>query len=185
MQLYRKAGGDGGWMSIMRTKRYMNSQQCKWNKIKIPIQRLCNGDYSRPILIKCFHDKDDKAPELIGQCETSLQALLDQNSLSITNPNKGNKVTGTLVFSDTDIIKRHGFLEYVMGGMNIEMMIGIDFTGNDIINSMHFHGHIRMYYMIYIQAQMAIQRNQGHCIISGHQNMSHLYVIYDFGYLCI
>ena len=113
-------------MSIMRTKRFINRQSCRWNVVKIPIQRLCNGDYSRPILIKCFHDKDDKAPIQIGQCQTSLQALLDQNSLSLK---KGGKSTGTLIFSETEIIKRHGFLEYVMGGMNIEMMIGIDFTG--------------------------------------------------------
>eukprot|EP01084_Bolivina_argentea_P193494 331959_1 len=128
LQLYRKSNSGNGWMSIMRTKRYIKTQHVRWRKIKIGIQRLCNSDYGRPILIKCFHDKDDRAPVEIGECETSLQALLDESSKPLK---RGNKQTGILTFSNTDIIKRHGFLEYVMGGMNIELMVGIDFTGSN------------------------------------------------------
>eukprot|EP01083_Nonionella_stella_P017082 47723_1 len=128
LQVYRQSNDGVGWMSILRTPRFIKTQNARWHRMKIPIQRLCNGDYGRGILIKCFHDKDDRAPTEIGSCTTSLQALLDETSKALT---KGGKACGTICFSNTEIIKRHGFLEYVMGGMNIEMMIGIDFTGSN------------------------------------------------------
>eukprot|EP01083_Nonionella_stella_P054854 144770_1 len=131
LQIYRQANDTGGWMSVLRTKRFNDTQHAVWKTMKIPIQRLCNSDYGRPILIKCFHDTDGAAPEPIGQCETSLQALLDETSKPLTHPTRSDKVCGTLLFHSQEIIKRHGFLEYVMGGMNIEMMIAVDFTGSN------------------------------------------------------
>ena len=113
----------------MRTRTLRKTQDPTWGKLKVAMQRLCNGDYSRPILIKCFHDKDNAAPDLIGHCETSVQELLDVQSKPLRHPKGKNKAVGTLLMPYRDIIKRHGFLEYVMGGMEIQMMIAVDFTG--------------------------------------------------------
>jgi len=129
LQLYRQAA-DGGWMSVMRTRTIKKTTDPTWGRIKIPIQRLCNGDYSRPILIKCFHDKDSAAPEEIGQCQTSLQELLDVQSKPLMHPKKGKKC-GNILFPYRDIIKKYGFLEYVMAGMEIQMIVAIDFTGSN------------------------------------------------------
>jgi len=129
LQLYRKAP-DGGWMSVMRTQTIKKTTDPVWGRITIPIQRLCNGDYSRPILIKCFHDKDNAAPEEIGECQTTLQELLDVMDKPLMTKKKG-KTAGTISFPYRDIIKKHGFLEYVMGGMQIQMIVAIDFTGSN------------------------------------------------------
>ena len=128
LQIYRRAQ-DGGWMSVMRTQTLRKTCDPKWKRIQIQIQRLCNGDYSRPILIKCFHDKDSAAPEEIGQCTTSLQELLDIQSKPLLHPKKNGKTCGNIKFPYRDIVKKYGFLEYVMGGMEIQMIIAIDFTG--------------------------------------------------------
>merc|ERR1719474_625005 len=130
LQIYRQAP-DGGWMSVMRTKTLRKTSDPRWGKIKVAMQRLCNGDYSRPILIRCFHDKDNAAPEEIGRCETSVQQLLDVQSMPLRHPKGKSKACGKVLFPYRDIIKRHGFLEYVMGGMEIQMMIAIDFTGSN------------------------------------------------------
>ena len=130
LQIYRKAA-DGGWMSLMRTKTLRKTCDPKWGKIKIGIQGLNNGDYSRPILIRCFHDKDSSAPEEIGNCITSLQELLDIQSKPLNHPKKSGKTMGKILFPFRDIIKRYGFLEYVMNGMEIQMIIAIDFTGSN------------------------------------------------------
>jgi len=130
LQIYRKAQDDG-WMSVMRTKTIRKNSEPQWGKITMAMQRLCNGDYSRPILIRCFHDEDNAAPKEIGHCTTSVQELLDLQSKPLLHPKGKNKKCGTILFPFRDIIKRHGFLEYVMGGMEIQMMIAIDFTGSN------------------------------------------------------
>lgn len=79
LQIYREAQG-GGWMSVMRTKTIRKSSDPQWGKIKVAMQRLCNGDYSRKLLIRCFHDEDNAAPKEIGHCQTSVQELLDLQS---------------------------------------------------------------------------------------------------------
>eukprot|EP01083_Nonionella_stella_P052000 138161_1 len=130
LQIYRKAP-DGEWMSVMRTTTIKKTCSPKWGKITIGMQRLCNGDYSRPILIRCFHDKDSAAPEEIGYCETSVQELLDIQDIVLKHPTKPGKHHGSLVFPYRDIVKRYGFLEYIMGGMEIQLMIAVDFTGSN------------------------------------------------------
>ena len=128
LQFYRQSA-DEKWNSVMRTECVEKTCDPQWKKIKISVQRLCNGDYSRPLLIKCFHDKDKEAPEEMGQCETTLQELLSVKSKELINPQKSGKKCGDLMFKNQDIIKNYGFLEYVMGGMQIQMIVAIDFTG--------------------------------------------------------
>jgi len=130
LQLFRKANDGDGWMSVARTDTLKKTTDPVWPRTTLQIQRLCNGDYSRAILIKCYHDANKAEPVLIGQCETTLQELLDLMEKPLVHP-KSNKHCGKVLFPYRDIVKKYGFLEYVMGGMQIQMMVAIDFTGSN------------------------------------------------------
>jgi len=107
-----------------------------WKPLLCSVAKLCNGDYDRPIFIECF-DWDKDGQDFIGSCQTTLKHLVDNKSgeFPLINPKNQSKKhytnSGTLHFNNTQLVRSYTFLDYLVGGCEISLIVAIDFTGSN------------------------------------------------------
>ncbi|EDO39500.1 predicted protein [Nematostella vectensis] len=131
---------DGGTLLVHRTEVIKNNLNPTWKVFSLPIQSLCSADYDATIRIDC-HDYDgDGSHDLIGIANTSLRQLLELrqsgSGLDLINPKKKAKKkkyvnSGVLYISGCEVIHHNTFLDYVMGGCQINFTVGVDFTASN------------------------------------------------------
>lgn len=126
------------WQIVYQTETIMNNLNPSFKPFELSVQQLCNGDSERPILVRCFDYDKHSSHDLIGEFQTTLQALIQGPEFSETlvhprkKKEKGEKYIGSgrLSFS-TELVKVHSFLDYVQAGLSISLMVAIDFTGSN------------------------------------------------------
>ncbi|CAH3117543.1 unnamed protein product [Porites lobata] len=90
--------------------------------------------------IDCFDYDDDGTHDFIGGTNATLRQLLETKQtgkgLDLVNPKKKQKKkgyvnSGVLYVSQCNVTKVHTFLDYIMGGCQINFTVGIDFTASN------------------------------------------------------
>uniref|UniRef100_A0A8C2UH72 Copine 1 n=1 Tax=Coturnix japonica TaxID=93934 RepID=A0A8C2UH72_COTJA len=112
-----------------------------WRRFSVPLQTFCGGDLDTPIKVKCSDHDSDGSHDLIGVFETNLtqlQKALDGCPVEFEciNPEKKQKKksyknSGVISIKSCKIETDYSFLDYVMGGCQINFTVGIDFTGSN------------------------------------------------------
>lgn len=74
-QFFRKVNEQ--WVQVHETETIKNTLNPTFKPLALSVGLLCNGDYTRPILVKCFDWNANSAPDLIGEAQFTLQQLLD------------------------------------------------------------------------------------------------------------
>jgi len=150
LQISRKAE-DNTWMAVAETNVIKNNKNPTWQTMKISSQRLCNGDHHRPLLIKLWDWNWNAEPDYAGEIETSLSELLDKPTFDLKKRKPrglGKKNRGYVNVKSIELRKRYGFLEYLAGGCDIQLMVAVDFTasnGNPADrNSLHYMSQGKM-----------------------------------------
>lgn len=135
-----KVKPDGGALLVHRTEVIKNNLNPSWKSFNIPLQTLCSGDYDGPLRIGCYDYDEDDNNDLIGSLDITLRQLIDSKvsgkGLDLVNPKKKQKKkgyvnSGVLYISQCDVTKVHTFLDYIMGGCQINFTVGIDFTASN------------------------------------------------------
>ena len=139
---------DGDFVNIFRNNPIMNNLSPTWPIIKIPIQKLCNGDIDRPIRIDIFDWDKGGTHEIMGGVQTSVRGLQDSRGKPFNviedskKSKKGYVNSGTLIAINPIIRHKPCFLDFLRGGCEISMSVAIDFTGSNghpsMPNSLHY-----------------------------------------------
>lgn len=142
--IYR-ATEDGRWVAVAKTEYLKRTYNPDWKPMLLKVQQLCNGDYHRPLLFRCFDWNRDAAPDFMGECEASLDQIMRGELRELTFRRKGTRKTyGTLFIVKKKLRQKHSFLEFISAGMEIQLMVAIDFTASNgdprDRNSLHFQG---------------------------------------------
>ncbi|XP_063816237.1 copine-1 isoform X1 [Pseudophryne corroboree] len=140
LELFRQ-GDDGSWQLAYRSEVIKNNLNPIWKKFSVPLQSLCGGDMNRPIKVHCTDYDSDGSHDLIGIFETNLSQLQKAGGGSpvefdCINPQKKQKKksyknSGVVRIKSCKIDVEYSFLDYVMGGCQINFTVGIDFTGSN------------------------------------------------------
>jgi hypothetical protein len=95
--------------------------------MELTVNALCRGDTKRPILLELL-ELQKKGPKNIYSHVTTLENLKQQglNYQAIFSQNE--RACYTLGLSEFSYTERSSFLDYVIGGCEISLLIGIDFT---------------------------------------------------------
>jgi hypothetical protein len=157
-----------------------------WVLASVPVQTMCNGDQERTLRVEVFSYNRSGRHNLIGSFDTCLAKLL-QNGNNTTydlinaakQKKKGRKYTnsGVLTVESIKLEKRYTLLDYIRGGYQISLTVGIDFTSSNgdpnNADSLHFRSrqHLNGY-------QSAI-RSVGE--ILDYYDSDHKYPVYGFG----
>ncbi|XP_021163638.2 copine-1 [Fundulus heteroclitus] len=147
-----KQGDDGKWQLVHRTEVVQNNLSPSWKKFSVPLQTFCSCDMEKPLKVACSDHDNDGSHDLIGSFTTKASELLKAAGGSpvefdCINPEKQKKKksyknSGVVSVKSCKLVTQHTFLDYVMGGCQINFTVGIDFTGSNgdprSPNSLHY-----------------------------------------------
>ncbi|PFX18281.1 copine-3-like isoform X1 [Stylophora pistillata] len=146
-----KLKSDGETLLVHRTEVIKNNLNPSWKSFDISLSTLCGGDYDAPIRIGCYDWDEDDTNDLIGCVDITLRSLIDSKEsgkgLDLVNAKKKQKKkgyvnSGVLYVAQCNITKIHTFLDFVMGGCQINFTVGIDFTASNgdprLAQSLHY-----------------------------------------------
>ncbi|KAL7835806.1 hypothetical protein SRHO_G00281530 [Serrasalmus rhombeus] len=150
LEIYR-VNDDGTQQLVYRTETVMNNLNPVWKTFKTSLNCLCSGDHER--ILKCtVWDWDSNGKhDFIGEFEATFKEMrgaIDgkQVQWECINPKykvkkKNYRNSGIVILNQCKIIKMHSFLDYIMGGCQIQFTVAIDFTASngDPRNSCSLH----------------------------------------------
>ncbi|XP_056619113.1 copine-4 isoform X1 [Triplophysa dalaica] len=150
LEIYR-VNDDNTQQLVHRTETIMNNLNPVWKTFKTSINSLCSGDHER--ILKCtVWDWDSNGKhDFIGEFQATfkeMRSAMDgkQVQWECLNPKykvkkKNYKNSGIVILNQCKIIKMHSFLDYIMGGCQIQFTVAIDFTASngDPKNSCSLH----------------------------------------------
>ncbi|XP_038147965.1 copine-3-like isoform X2 [Cyprinodon tularosa] len=110
LEFYKQT--ETGWQLAHRTEVVQNNRNPVWRPFRISLRALSGGDVEKPIKVDCYDNRMNGSHDLIGSFRASLAEML----------------TGT---HSSPVEKEYSFLDYVMGGCQINFTIAIDFTGSN------------------------------------------------------
>ncbi|XP_033483611.1 copine-1 isoform X2 [Epinephelus lanceolatus] len=146
---FSKQGDDGKWHLVHRTEVVMNNLNPSWRKFTVPMQTFCSSDLDKPIKVDCSDYDSDGSHDLIGSFITKVSELQKggQVQFECIHPEKQKKKksyknSGVVSLKSCKMLTQHSFLDFVMGGCQINFTVGIDFTGSNgdprSPNSLHY-----------------------------------------------
>eukprot|EP01129_Flabellula_baltica_P008548 TRINITY_DN340_c0_g1_i4.p1 TRINITY_DN340_c0_g1~~TRINITY_DN340_c0_g1_i4.p1 ORF type:complete len:763 (-),score=172.10 TRINITY_DN340_c0_g1_i4:17-2305(-) len=135
---------------VFKTEVIKKTLDPDWAISSVPVQTLCNGDMLRPLLVECYDWNKSGKHDFIGSFSTNLETLLaDSREFPLINVEKRKKKkkyvnSGTLILRSIELVEQHSFLEYIAGGLEMNLIVAIDFTASNgnpqYPNSLHFMG---------------------------------------------
>jgi len=134
---FRRVYEDGTWVTVHETKFVDGDLNPTFNQIAIDMGSLNNGDNERPIKIEVWDNESSGKHQAMGEATTSMATLIRNNEagkktkLDIKGKADGKPATGTVCYDKIVIEKRPTFSDFVMGGCEITLVVGIDFTSSN------------------------------------------------------
>ncbi|XP_071341823.1 copine-3-like isoform X5 [Trachinotus anak] len=139
LEFYKATGT--GWQLAHRTEVVKNNLNPTWRPFRIPLQSLCGGDMDKAIKVECYDYDNDGSHDLIGSFETTMTRLQEASQTSPAEfecinskkkqKKKGYKNSGVVSVKLCKVVKEYTFLDYIMGGCQINFTVAIDFTGSN------------------------------------------------------
>nr|XP_048287544.1 copine-1 isoform X2 [Myodes glareolus]XP_048287545.1 copine-1 isoform X2 [Myodes glareolus]XP_048287546.1 copine-1 isoform X2 [Myodes glareolus]XP_048287547.1 copine-1 isoform X2 [Myodes glareolus]XP_048287548.1 copine-1 isoform X2 [Myodes glareolus]XP_048287549.1 copine-1 isoform X2 [Myodes glareolus] len=129
--------GDGKWHLTYRSEVIKNNLNPTWKRFSVPLQHFCGGDPDTPIQVRCSDYDSDGSHDLIGTFHTTLAQLQAVPAeFECVHPEKQQKKksyknSGIVYVKTCRVETEYSFLDYVMGGCQINFTVGVDFTGSN------------------------------------------------------
>ena len=145
---FHRANTDGSFSLVHKTEVVKNTLNPVWRPFTISAGTLGRGEDSCVIKVICYDWDNDGSHDLIGEFTTTLGELLSQKltSWEVINRSKLGKKkyknSGTISISSVKVFVKHTFLDYILGGCQINFTVAVDFTGSNgnpkSPNSLHY-----------------------------------------------
>ncbi|CAG5131604.1 unnamed protein product, partial [Candidula unifasciata] len=135
-----KATSDGNWQVVHRTEVIKNNLNPHWRPFQLSLQTLCGGNKQQSIKFDCYDWDSDGSHDYIGGFTTTFdemsKAIQQEISWPCVNPSKKAKKrnysnSGVIYLTSLKVVKEYSFLDYIMGGTQINFTVGIDFTASN------------------------------------------------------
>ncbi|XP_063155522.1 copine-3 [Candoia aspera] len=138
---FHKQTSEGKWVMVHRTEVIKNNLNPVWRPFKISLNSLCYGDMDKAIKVECYDYDNDGSHDLIGTFQATMSKLKEASRHSPIEfecinekkrqRKKSYKNSGIVSFKHCEVITECTFLDYVMGGCQLNFTVGIDFTGSN------------------------------------------------------
>ncbi|KAM9493431.1 copine-4 isoform 1-T2 [Clarias gariepinus] len=150
LEIFR-VNNDGTGSLVHRTETIMNNLNPVWKSFKVSLNTLCSGDHERELKCTVWDWDSNGKHDFIGEFQTTFKELktaMDGKQLQweCINPKyqvkkKNYRNSGVVMLTQCKVIKMHSFLDYIMGGCQIQFTVAIDFTASngDPRNSCSLH----------------------------------------------
>uniref|UniRef100_A0A8C6LR08 Copine-3 n=1 Tax=Nothobranchius furzeri TaxID=105023 RepID=A0A8C6LR08_NOTFU len=138
LEFYKQT--ETGWQLAHRTEVIKNNLNPTWKPFRISMQSLCGGDVEKLIKVDCYDYNNSGSHDFIGSFQTTLSQIQQATQSyaaefecinSKKGKKKGYKNSGVIIIKQCKTVKEYTFLDYIMGGCQINFTIAIDFTGSN------------------------------------------------------
>uniref|UniRef100_A0A671MUR0 Copine-3 n=1 Tax=Sinocyclocheilus anshuiensis TaxID=1608454 RepID=A0A671MUR0_9TELE len=130
LEFYRQT--ETGWQLAHRTEVVKNNLNPCWKPFKIPLRSLCAGDMQKPIKVESVFTGSYKSYFITLKSSLLLtQAEFECINSKKKQKKKNYKNSGVVSVKVCQITREYTFLDYIMGGCQINFTVGIDFTGSN------------------------------------------------------
>eukprot|EP01091_Cochliopodium_minus_P010033 TRINITY_DN2606_c0_g2_i1.p1 TRINITY_DN2606_c0_g2~~TRINITY_DN2606_c0_g2_i1.p1 ORF type:complete len:740 (-),score=227.23 TRINITY_DN2606_c0_g2_i1:64-2283(-) len=130
-----KSTEGGTFVAVHKTEVIKKTLDPRWVPFELTLRSLNNGDMERPLLWEVFDWNSSGKEDFIGAFKASVSQVTKQNRWQLINPkmqsSKRYKNSGELVFVNARVEKSYSFVEFIQGGTQINLMVGIDFTASN------------------------------------------------------
>jgi len=149
---FARMTGDAGNVVVYTSETIKKNLNPQWAPFSINLQTLCNGDLMRPVSLEVYTRKRF-TEKLIGSCIFTLDELINQEKRQfvLSKPDKKKKY-GIIEIKSFSIQEQPSFLDYLRGGVQLSVIVAIDFTGSNGIptrpESLHYispNGELNQY----------------------------------------
>ena len=107
-----KAREDGTYVPCCKSDVIENNLNPVWKPLRVPLQRLCNGDVNRPLKLEVLdYDKDDKFEEIGHLTVTAAELLTPGWTGKLKHPRGKDKDVGTLNITAAQLLQEPSFVE--------------------------------------------------------------------------
>lgn len=141
---------DGSLTLVHRTEYIKQTLDPHWQPFTIKRSVLCQHDDQRALTLRVWDWNKSGTYSYIGECRATLEQMKTTRQFSLINAEKQKKKgskyrdSGVLTLHKMDIVETSSFMEYILGGLQINLVLGIDFTGSNgnpaNPTSLHFRG---------------------------------------------
>ena len=140
LRLSRSADNDFIPVYQSESVRFDSKETTHWNIVSISISKICNGDKDKQIFAEVF--RATNGLKNFGNCFFSLNAA-NTCALELNlHSSESESERGMLKLMSFRYIEKFSFLDYILGGCEISMIVGIDFTKSnknpDQEDSLHY-----------------------------------------------
>jgi len=134
--VYRR-NTDGTDTLVYRSEWIKDTASPDWAPITLDCAKLCLGDWTRNLRIEVYDWDSDGGHDFIGDCNTTMEELAEGEDFQILqfdliNPKKvekkGYRNSGQIVVKSVTIEQDTTFLDYVRGGLKINLVVAVDMT---------------------------------------------------------
>ncbi len=117
------------WIKAYKSEVLTNYPQGnKFIQVNLSTQFLCNSDLdNRPILIEFY---DLKTNQILGGFCAPVSKILQTPRANLVEPS-GKVVQSKIIGIGSRYSKQYKFLDYIRGGTQVSLIVGIDFTGSN------------------------------------------------------
>lgn len=141
VQVFRQAGNT--WVKVHQTETILKTLDPRWKPFTLSVRQLCNGDYNKPVLFKVFDFDKVGSDDLIGEFTATVADLKQARRFPLRRKGK-RKTYGHIEFTEYQKFTEAGFVDFVQGGMDIDVMVAVDYTGSNgnpsSRTSLHYQG---------------------------------------------
>mmetsp|Transcript_9255 Transcript_9255/g.12901 ORF Transcript_9255/g.12901 Transcript_9255/m.12901 type:complete len:558 (-) Transcript_9255:170-1843(-) len=129
-QVIRKSGG--GEVKVYQSETISKSLNPRWKAVTLRLADMCNGDENRPIIFRVYDQDKVGKDDLIGEFEAKIAEIKQGMQFHLRRPKKKKeKSYGQIELTEFKIFREAQFLDYVTGGMSVNVMFAIDYTGSN------------------------------------------------------
>ena len=122
---------DNTWDKVFETEVLPNNYSPLWRSFDVSVQKLVNGDHQRKIKMVILSQNGD-LEEYIGDAITDINEIVQKEKREFNFLNsKTKKRAGRLNFMRMTLNVRPTFLDYIRGGIKLNTLLAIDFTGSN------------------------------------------------------
>jgi hypothetical protein len=103
----------------------------RWRPFVVSYQSLCNGDPNRPLRVTFFDYRSSTAAVPIGHYDTSFARMCEGLGQKVNVVDGTNQTVGQFTYVDISLMHKYSFYDFLQGGLQLGLVIGIDFTGSN------------------------------------------------------
>jgi len=126
-----KRDGESEYVKLCESNVVKGSSEPEWKSVSIPLRDLCNGiNLHRDLKIDIVDNGSliHNEPTVISSLEITWKDLKESSGAQLTLKGPEGQDHGQLLLSTIQIQRVPTFTDYLRGGVNIKLTLGIDFS---------------------------------------------------------